>query len=281
MTLTYKTFDELLATIESGLETYVENNMIDHSELIREAKYVNADLGLKLKKSKEVTLNVENYKCDLPVDFSSAILMVAFHVKDIKKLGGYSIPGTHIKEYSREELVEKNIVPSNGCLRCDNSCTYLMKSYGEKEIRITELYPVQPAKTSLKRFCDNSLNRKTVSEYSVDIKEQEISTNFKEGEIHLVYLADLVDEEGNLLVLDHELTDKYYEYALKTKVFEKLYFDYNEDVERKYKELRDVLLPKAKGFARNIVETPEYKDMKNYSRRIISDYYNQYMRMFV
>lgn len=281
MTLQYQTFDELMAGIEGGLETYVENNMIDYTDLIREARYVNADLGLKLNKKKEVTIQIENYKGELPIDFMSAVIMVAFNVGDTIRLGGHSIPGTRITEYLREELVEKNITPNHGCLRCDNTCTYLVKTYGEKEITFTNLDIVQPAKTSLKNFCEGSPNKTAVSQYSVDFKEQEIHTNFKEGELHLVYLADLVNEEGELLVLDHELTNKYYEYAIKTKIFEKLYFDYNEDVERKYKELRDVLLAKAKGEARNIVTTPEYKAMRAYTRSMIANYYKDYYRAFI
>ncbi len=279
--LQYQTFDELLASVEGGLEIYVENNMIDYTDLIREARYVNADLGLKLNEKKEYTITVENYKATLPQDFLSAVVLVAFNVGATYKLGGYSIPGTHITEYSREELVEKNIAPNHGCLRCDGSCTYLVKTYGEKEATFTKLDIVQPAKSSLKKFCDGSPNRSAISQYTVDIKEQEIHTNFKEGELHLVYLSDLVNEDGELLVLDHELTNKYYEYAIKTKIFEKLYFDYNEEVERKWKELRDVMLPKAQAVARTIVSTPEYREFKQYTRNMLANYYNQYYRAFV
>lgn len=281
MTLKYKTFDQLLASVTGDLERYTENNMIDSSALIKHAKFVNADLGLKLNTPKEVTLYVENYKCDLPKDFSSAVMMIAYNVTGWRKVGGYSLPGTHLQDYSREELLEKGIEPKYGCLKSDGSCNYILKSYGEREIRITELYPVQPTKGSLSRFCSNSVNRKWMSQYTVDFKNEEIHTNFKEGEIYLSYLAELVDEEGNLLVLDHELTNEYYEYYLKTKIFEKLYFDYNEDVERKYIQLRDVLLPKAKGFARNIVTTPEYRDFKKYTDRVIAQYYDKYVKMFV
>jgi hypothetical protein len=281
MALKYKTFDELIASIEGDLEIYSENNLIDSASLIKHAKYVNADLGLKLNKVQECDIQITNYKADLPNDFFSAIHAVAYNIRSMGKVHGFSIPGTQTIEYSREEVVERGLPLEHGCLKKDGGCYYLFKPYTEKEIKITELHPLTPTKKSLKKFTENSLNRTYKSEYTINIDEQEIEVSFKEGTIHLVYLSDLVDEEGNLLVLDHDLTNPYYEYYLKTKIFEKLYFDYNEDVERKYIQMRDILLPKAKAVAINIVATPEYKKTKQYTDNMIRTYYNEYVKMFL
>jgi hypothetical protein len=272
MTLQYQTFDELMASIEGGLETYVENNMVDYTDLIREARYVNADLGLKLNKKKEVTIQIENYKGELPLDFMSAVIMTASHIKDVYKT---KVDNFNVIEYEGREI------PKNSYLEWDNNTVYIVKPEKNKFLSTRHFEILKPSKTSIKRFCDSSPNISSISEYTIDFKEEEIHTNFKEGELHLVYLADLVNEEGELLVLDHELTNKYYEYAIKTKIFEKLYFDYNEDVERKYKELRDVLLAKAKGEARNIVATPEYKAMRAYTKNMIANFYTEYYRAFI
>ena len=65
-TIRYKTFDSLLEDVNVDFRQYALDNMIDPQTLIKVAKRVTYDLGLRIYMSKETVLEVCNYKVQLP-----------------------------------------------------------------------------------------------------------------------------------------------------------------------------------------------------------------------
>jgi hypothetical protein len=61
------------------------------------------------------------------------------------------------------------------------------------------------------------------------IKNGFLFTTFEEGKVYINYQGGMEDEDGNLLVPDHDLLNEYYEYALKQRILENLYMN-GEDV---------------------------------------------------
>ena len=103
--------------------------------------------------------------------------------------------------------------------------------------------------------------------------------NFECGEIYISYVSDMEDGEGNLLVLDHELVNDYYEFAIKEKILHDLWIN-GEETYDKYKNINQVHLPKARQEAHRLVYTPEYKTIKEYDTRMLQKYYNEFYKMF-
>jgi hypothetical protein len=68
-TLKYKTFDQLLVEVMGDFKKYEQSNLIDPQDMIKVAKRVNYDLGLRLHKTKERILEVEKGRVRLPNDF--------------------------------------------------------------------------------------------------------------------------------------------------------------------------------------------------------------------
>ena len=64
-TLRYRTFDQLLEDVTVDFSTFALENMIEPQQLIKVAKRINYDLGLRLNQQKEILLEV------LPKLFSS------------------------------------------------------------------------------------------------------------------------------------------------------------------------------------------------------------------
>ena len=58
-TLKYRTFDQLLADAQSDFKKYHLESLIDPQDMIKVAKRVNYDLGLRINDTKEVILEVE------------------------------------------------------------------------------------------------------------------------------------------------------------------------------------------------------------------------------
>ena len=73
-TLKYRTFDQLLEDVKVDLHTFALENMIEPQQLIKLARKINYDLGLRITQQKEVLLEVSHGKVKLPDTFMLLIL---------------------------------------------------------------------------------------------------------------------------------------------------------------------------------------------------------------
>jgi hypothetical protein len=68
-TLKYRTFDQLLEDVTIDLHTFALENMIEPQQLIKLARKINYDLGLRINQTKEDVLEVCHGRVKLPDDF--------------------------------------------------------------------------------------------------------------------------------------------------------------------------------------------------------------------
>jgi hypothetical protein len=223
--LNYKTFDQLMDSVELDLSRIANNDLIVRSRYIKTARACNAYLGLKLNKQKEERLEVHNFRTPIPEDLLS-ILAIATYPKG-----------------------ESRCIP-------------------------------KPTKRSLTRFDSNSLNRlRPYGPYEVDSDEDDLIFTFRTGIVDIGYICQMMDEEGNLLVLDHESTNDYYEWSVKEKVFLDLWHNDDAEVQQKLQDARNQL-SLARQRAKVIVTAPGYKALKEASQRAERKYYNRFIKMF-
>lgn len=93
----YKSFNSLLSDVRSDFSNYALENLIDPASLVRVARRVNYDLGLRLHQTKEALLDLEKGRVRLPDNFHSMnfAMMCGSHTETIV------LPqGTHIEERS-------------------------------------------------------------------------------------------------------------------------------------------------------------------------------------
>lgn len=110
------------------------------------------------------------------------------------------------------------------------------------------------------------------------IKNGFLYTTFNCGKVYLNYQGSLEDEDGNLLVPDHELINEYYEYALKSRVLENLLMN-GEEVTAKM-QLIEARLRTARNAALNVVNTPNFAEMKKLWWANRTAMYGKYYNMF-
>lgn len=110
------------------------------------------------------------------------------------------------------------------------------------------------------------------------IKDGFLYTSFETGKVYLNYQGALEDCDGNLLVPDHPEINHYYEYALKERILENLYFN-GEDVIQRL-QLLQVKLREARNRALSIVNTPNLAEMKNFHNTNRKAMYSKYYDMF-
>lgn len=279
--LKYKTLDELMAEVLSSFKTYAANGMIDVADLIGEVRRINKSLGNKLRQNKEEMLYVEHGKVRLPLDFH--MLNIAIGCYD------YSVTQRVIAGDQRDYRLTETVVPVEGCApTCPEiiePCVRLTscgQSYEIVETKAYETYhytnfgriKIEPG-NSIIQGC---LNTRFNCEQTAYIKNGFLYTNFDEGKIYISYMGEMEDEEGNLVVLDHDLINPYYEYALKRRILENLYID-GEDVVQKL-NLIELRYKEARIIAETLVNTWEISEMKGVHDANREAMYQKYYYLF-
>jgi hypothetical protein len=110
------------------------------------------------------------------------------------------------------------------------------------------------------------------------IKGGYLFTTFETGNVYLNYQGELVDDDGNLMVPDHELLNDYYEYALKKRIIENLALN-GEDVAQRLQ----LIIPEyraARNNALSLVNTPNFKEMEQLWWTNRRAQYGKYYEMF-
>ncbi len=277
--ISYITFDQLMASVESDLPSYADNGMINRGTCIKIVRKVNESIGLKINQERETLVTIKNYKADVPDDFMSLQLALTCGEVQEYTLTG-AILGTHTEEHN-EERVLTCANRDTACLNSSGGIFWVTQHFKERTIKHTTLAPVSVSNKSLKMCASGCLNyRFPKNGYEIDIDENQIVANFREGKLYMNYLSDMVDEEGNIIVLDHPMVTPYYEYAIKKHLFENYLLNSQADVSQAWRLLKEEL-KEAKFEAINFVNTIEYTEIQDTFEANRRRFYNKYHRMFL
>ena len=121
-TLKYRTFDDLLNDVSIDFTSFFLYGSIEPQQLIKVAKKVTYDLGLRINMTKEVILDVEHGRVKLPEDFyvfNFGLVCGEYNVNV-----GYDIGGTTIAEIPYVEVpatVNTCAAPTVNCSSCNCS----------------------------------------------------------------------------------------------------------------------------------------------------------------
>lgn len=87
------------------------------------------------------------------------------------------------------------------------------------------------------------------------------------------------DDDGNLLVPDHDLLNEYYEYALKSRILENLMMNDTPNADKKL-QLIEARYRVARNNALSLVNTPNFSELKAVWEGNRKAMYSRYYRMF-
>lgn len=223
----YRTFDQLLDSVMDEFSTYDKNSLIEPSHLIKIAKKINKQLMHRITKTKACTLQFENYTAKLPDDFLTPNYVL------------YIKPCTSNVTTDTKQCSPQFVIVNNSCQIIEK------KNYIEYVFDVTSPITLKD-KPSLK----------CIDGVVAEINGEFLKFNMESGYVYFNYEGMLEDEEGNLLVLDHDLVNDYYEYSFKRRIIENLVFNGEELtmgnkltlVESRYKESRKEALSVANMF---------------------------------
>lgn len=295
--LRYRTFDQLLEDVTVDLKNTTLENRVNPAGLIKVARRCNYELGLRIHKTRQTILDVENYKVRLPEGFyklNYALVCGAWEITE-------ALPqGTHIEErpipapvYTPYPVIpDQCALPPDPCDPPD-PCTGVCINQCGEEFQLVQkikmhtrtfkfVYPLHIKNTKdlhdliNEEDCLNS--RWTGCENSGTLEDGFLKLNFKSGKVYLNYEGDLVDDDGNLLVPDHELLNEFYEYALKQRIFENMYLNGDDTGQRM--QLIEARLRASRNNAMSLVNTPNFKELQEMWRLNRVAQYSKYYNMF-
>lgn len=308
-TLKYRTFDQLLEDVTIDFNTFALENMIEPQQLIKLVRKLNYDLGLRINQQSEVILDVSHHKVKLPDNFYAFnYALICGEYTESVGYDGY-VGGTNIQEVPYREF-PSNVYTcgapvnqpccSNGkegiCVTHDPNNPYgdtsvkprvfvnckgdayeLIQVVNSGNVRVYKYTRPLRMKPSQEIECEcPNLYYNTLDEGW--IKFGFLNTTFKEGKVYLNYQSHLEDDNGNLLVPDHELLNEYYEYALKERILENLLMN-GEDVGQKLQYIASKLKA-ARNNALSLVNTPNFRELQNLWAANRKAQYGKYYDMF-
>lgn len=318
-TLKYRTFDTLLADVANDFKKYQLQDIIDPSDTIKVARRVNYDLGLRIYKTNEVVLEVEKNRVRLPNDFyvlNFALACANYEAKVYHPQGTHIeekvVGGAPVYQTAPPEVIDfcetppTPVTPVNPCtdpcaqcgtvsttcepcntccanpdscsLDCKGNVIQLVQVLSYETRRYKEVLPIR-IKMNPETIDEGCPNLHWNSEITAYIKDGWLYTSFETGHVYINYQGHLEDNEGNLLVPDHEAINEYYEYALKQRIIENLIMN-DEEVNPSKIQLIEQRYRAARNNALSIVNTPNFAELRDlyYANRkaMHAKYYNMF-----
>lgn len=307
--LKYKTFGQLLSEVKGDFESYNLEDLIKPHQLIKVAKRINYDLGLRINMTKNRVLTIDHGRAKLPDDFLTlnyAYILGNFEVTSPMVQGTHTeivpldapeyFPGTDkvtICATPKPCPIPEPVCPDPcqapepcgcdtcGCdtwLNCKGEEMKLIQKIGMTTRKWTQFYRIQINGDD--QFFDPLCpNKKNGASNKAFMKDGYVYTPFKEGELYINYQGMLEDDDGKLLVLDHPMINEFYEYAMKERILEILMGN-NEVVNGNFVNRIDQKLRLAKNAAKSIVNTPDFAELKQVWAMNRKAMFNKYYKMF-
>jgi len=283
----YRTFSQLMDDVSIDFSTYALEGMIEPQQLIKVAQRVNYDLGLKIHRTKQVIVDIEHGRGQLPGDFK--YINYAFRCGSYKV--NASMPsGTHVETFNDVPYVpapgemspcSKDDTCKDVCVikTCDDKKSYqLVQRIGPDQYRCFDHWTqlrIQDVNDSV-CYCP-SLGAQALD--IAEVRDGYLITTFKTGKVYLSYQGAMEDNAGDLLVLDHPYCNEYYEYAVKQRILENMVWQ-GENVSQQL-NLIEGRLRGARNNALTFVNTPDFKEMRKVWTMNRRAQYHNYYNMFL
>lgn len=261
--LQYRTFDEYMDELRIDFPTQELEGFIEPQQLIKVVQRVTYDLGFRINQTRETFLEVEHHYGRLPGDFE--LMNFAFIIWKFTEYDTSFLPGLH-----RESNVVD--IPASALASCDNcyvacNCNSCCPDTGEiapsgpilrdctRIIQITDIKPdcycvrdyyhTERLIFRKSRYISPDCDPRCQYRYIAEIKDGHLYIPEIEcGKVFISYQGQMVDLDGNLMLLDNPYVNEYYDWAGKKAILQSMHFS-GEDVlqklqyaEKEYREAR-------------------------------------------
>lgn len=234
--------EPLFARVKEEMKSYFDANAVDDLMFPIWTGKCLQKLGRSSYKIVSTLLFMDAFEAKLPPDFKAAreVWMTAQMLSPT-----YRKPGAFYQQITT--ILNKPYDPCNPEVNCDpcnpDILTVVTKTQTEVTHPIKLKYLLTPGNVSVLDECDKgcmninaSKHGMTNPELTFDIRDGKLVTNFREGDIYLIYYSDQRDESGYQMIPDNFRIQEYIEAFLKQKIFEQLY---NQITDETFNQIRE------------------------------------------
>jgi hypothetical protein len=273
--LELRPMDELMAIVKRDLRKLDAEGLIDDGVCIKTVMACNERLGISIRDIKQICIPVHEYQAKLPLNFEKL-----FFVTALSATNGITVTmrNPFSNNFDRDAIYEAHV--DRDSLGCPDCYGVTIKRTENITVHASTTFielGVSPASQS---HCHTSCpNTRRKGKYMVTIEDDHISTPFRSGEIYIMYLATMQDEDGHLLFPFHPLITPYYEWSVKEKIWQDTIFNSDGNYGEQFKLAQQERV-KAWLDAYNVASTKEYGEYVDMQRRKEMGWYNQYFKYF-
>ena len=273
-TFEHRPISELFAVVKNDLRKFDAEGLIDEGTLIKTIMYCNDKLGLPIREIRQIAIPVNEYRAELPVDFEKLYYAAALKCSNSIMTeqrnpfdNNFDTDIVYEAELDRESL---------GCVE---NYQVIVKRQTNTTIHNYGSWVQLDTTASSGPFCHiDCPNKKKKGKYTIDIKEDHISTPFRSGLLYIMYIGLMKDTDGNITFPFHPLITPYYEWSIKEKVVMDAIF--NSDASNLGDLLKLAQQEKLGSWldAFNFTTEKSYNNFVNLQRKKELGWYNQYFK---
>lgn len=275
-TIQHRPIKELMSIVKQGpLRKLDDEGLIDEGRLIKVVKYCNDRLGILIREVKQRVIAVENFEGTLPLDFEKLYFTCALSCTNSTMIN-HRNPFNN--NFDRDVIYEADI--DRDSFGGTPNYNVTINRISSVEVKaFTNYIHLNLTPSSLPLCHLDCPNNRRPGRYEIDIHDGKVTTPFKTGELYMMYLGMMKDEEGSILFPFHPIITPWYEWM----VIEAVLIDAIFNSDGNYGELlKTAQIEKAKAWldAFNFTIEKEYGAYVRGQRQKELKFYNQYFKFF-
>lgn len=216
--------DPVFARVKEELKSYFDTGAVDDVLFPLWTEDCLKKLGRSSWKIVDALLFIDNFTAKLPPDF---VAVRECWLTSNVALGTYRKPGAYYQQITT--VLNRPYDPCNPALSCDpcnpDILRVVTKTTEEGSQCIDLKWLLKPGNIAVHDDCDAgclNLNYSSCGPDTFDIRDGKLITNFREGDVFLIYYSSQSDENGYQLIPDNYRVQEFIRAFLKAKVFEML-----------------------------------------------------------
>jgi len=273
--LELRPIEDLMAIVKSDFRKMDAEGLIDEGTCVKTVMACNERLGISIRDLKQLCIPVHDYKAKLPLNFDKLFFVTALSTSNSITM---SMRNPFSNNFDRDIIYEAEV--DRGSLGNADSYGVVIKRTENVTVHNSMSFIELSIAPTSQSFCHISCpNVGHKGRYQVTIENDYINTPFRSGELYIMYLANMQDEDGHLLFPFHPLITPYYEWSVKEKVLMDTIFNSDGHYGDMYK-LAQTERVKAWLDAFNVTATKEYGEYVDMQRKKEMKWYNEYFKYF-
>jgi hypothetical protein len=223
--------EPIYATVKEELKSYFDTGAVDDLLFATWTDKALRKLGKSSYYIAETVLFIEDFEARLPDNFYS--VREAWLCVQVSGLP-YRSANSFYSQAATESTIQISPVTTNDpyakpC-QCTGTCSCMptliqavYKTNNEMNQTFNKEYLLKPGNISVEKYCDlDCRNFGSSAADSFDIHGNKFITNFREGNVYLIFYSKETDKNGYQLIPDNYRIREYLESYIKFKVFEQL-----------------------------------------------------------